>query len=346
MTQCWSILKAHAEALPLNGALRDAGRRALRRVRARSVRPCGEPSAGCTVGPIGIPPEDRRKRRRAPDLFQHGRALPRDAACLRRTARGRAQGDRGSWRTWTIFRSSRPSHPCAAPRPTSIPTSRPDRSCSGMSRTSIATPIRSRSFGVRGRDLRDWLERAASIYHGSTRTTHRHNRSSTTASPATISTGSTGCSMTSTSACPPEPMPTASASSTRPGASGTSAMPTDARRPRGGRLWSSRIPTALRAAALSPPAPEAKRCSRIRPSCGITSSISSAPDPNRSARNRPHPSGCGFRRARPVLETGSGAIHHPEASCRARDWFPSDPKRGFRPACDDRNHGAFRASPS
>jgi 2',3'-cyclic-nucleotide 2'-phosphodiesterase/3'-nucleotidase len=290
-------------------------RRPARRGRGAAPRPArtsGLAEDGrqdAPLRPIGSPPEDRGKRRRTPDVFQHRCPMPRDAACLGRTARGRAQGDRGSWRTWTVCRSCRPSHPCAARCPTSTPTSRRVRSCCGMSRTSIAIPIRSPSCGS-GADLSDWLERSASIYHGSIRTTLRHNRSSTTASPATISTGSTGCSMTSTSAARPDRCPRRPDlrhARTHPEPALT---PTDARSTRRRKLWSSRIPTARRAAAVSPPAPAAKRSSMtrlvrdhivdfIRAHCGPI-----RPEPSASFRL------CGFGVARPVVETGAGAMHH------------------------------------
>jgi 2',3'-cyclic-nucleotide 2'-phosphodiesterase/3'-nucleotidase len=188
---------------------------------------------------------------------------------------------------------------------------------------------------VRGRDLSDWLERAASIYHRIDPDDPSQQPLIDHASPDTISTGSTGCSTTSTSAVP-----------ARTDARGERIFDTPGRirnlrhadgRPVDPEEETLVVTNSYRAAGggrLSPPAPAAKRsfddtvlvrdhivdfirahCGPIRPEPSASfSSAGSAGAARRRNRRRGHA-------IMPI-------------SCPASDWFPSDPAQDFRPAYD------------
>jgi hypothetical protein len=326
----WSILKAHAEALPLDGENREAGRGALRRVLRRSG-----PALRRSVGRM-----HRSARSESRQIGESVVALQtyfstvapcratQLASDAQKAAASRAiAGRRADWGPAGPF--GHLTHAQHAARPVHRHPGRTDpaQACLGP----LLLSQRARGPSGRGRDLSDWLERAASIFHASTRTTRRATADRPRFAGYNFDRLD-GLLYDIDVSRPPGPMPTASGSSTRPGASGTCATPTVARRPRGGN---SRRHEFL-------PRVGRRQLPRLRPRETVfddtdlvrdTSSISSAP-----ARTDP-------TRTRPILHLAGSARRGPSskpdpgpASCRsslpASDCSPRHPDRRFpdRPA--------------
>jgi hypothetical protein len=233
--QCWTILKAHSEALPLDGPAGETGRAPC----GPAPRPSGPPPRSIGAGCIARPgPNPARQigesvSRCTPSSAPSRPAAPLSSSDAQRPPHREAAPSR-IVRDLPDLRGPFPCEPVRARCPTSLPTSRRVRSCSGMSRTSIAIPTRSRPSGQRAATSpTGWNARRRSFI-ASTRTTRVQQPLINHDFAGYNFDRLDGLPTTSTSACRPEPMPAEGGSSTRPGASATCATPTDARRPRRG----------------------------------------------------------------------------------------------------------------